>query len=306
MICMGSARNNVTLSGRLSAMNTCSWRARVAGFAALVVGLGACGEGTVDVTETLNEACAEARQTLADAPTPADADTEAAFLTASREATELVATAIGDLGDQVDDQTLRDMAWQLNNFPQATDSGELLGVAHEASAAIVRLAGFAEALGLSQCGAPTWRPADWRAMADRLEEPKSDEAFRADLDALCARTFPNPDRLAEGTPLLPALVGGGGSDDVIARLLSLLRVTPNTPAESADFLREFSDALPQLSPSENLENDYLALLGALIYVDSVVPNVVPNDPTAEFRRRVDPAFEELQRTWGALDISCTN
>jgi hypothetical protein len=296
--------------GGPAAANRCSRRNRIcgwAGFAALAVGLAACGEAEVDVTETLTEACTEARQILADAPTPADADSESAFVDASREATQTVATEIEDLGEQVDDPTLADMAWQLNNFPQPTDDEELLGVAHEASAAIVRLDRFAEALGVSQCGAPTWRPADWRAMADRLKEQQSEEAFRADLNQLCAETFPNPARLADGTALLNALVDSGQeeSEDVIAGLLSRLHGLSNRPAEARRFLREFSGALPEMNPSENLEDDYLALLGAFIHVDSVVPNVIPDEPSTEFRRRVDPAFEELERAWGALDITCS-
>jgi hypothetical protein len=306
MNCIGSARNNLTTSGGRSMGSASSWRNRIAGFAALVLGLTACGEGALDVTETLTDACNEARQTLADAPTPADAGSEEAFLTATREATETVATAIGELGDQVDDRTLADMAWQLNNFPTSVNGDDLLGVAHVASAAIVRIDGFAEALGVSECGAPTWRPADWRAMADRLKEEQSEEAFRADLNQLCVQTFENAPLLAEGTPLLEALVGESGQgDEVMDRLLPRLNSVNNRPAEARKFLHEFSDALPGMSPSENLEDDYLALVGAFIEVDAVVPNVIPDEPSADLRRRVEPAFEELQRAWGALDITCT-
>src|SRR5918999_3102173 len=68
-----------------------SWRSRVsgvAGFAAVVVGFTACSDAAPDVTETLTDACTEARRGLADAPTPADADSEAAFIAASRQATQ--------------------------------------------------------------------------------------------------------------------------------------------------------------------------------------------------------------------------
>ena len=279
----------------------------VAGFAALVVGLTGCGDGAVDVTDALTDACTEARQILADAPTPADAESEAAFIDASQEASRTVAAVIEDFGDQVDNEALADMAWQLNNFPQPGEGDELLAVAHVASAAIVRLDGFAETLGVAECGAPTWRPADWRAMADRLKDRQSEEAFRADLNQLCAETFPNPGRLAGETPLLNALVNSGedNSEDVTAELLSRLNSLSDRPVETRRFLRDFSGALPELSPSENLEDDYLALLGAFLRVDSVVPNVIPDDPSAEFRRRVDPAFEELEQAWGALDITCS-
>src|SRR5918996_336221 len=285
---------------------TCTWRIRVSGFAgltALVVGLTACGEGALNVTATLAEACAEADQTFAEAPTPADADSEVAFIGAA----QAVVGVIDDLTEQVDDRTLADMSWQLNNFPGSTDGDDLLGVAHQASAAIIRLDGFAEALSVSECGAPTWRPADWAAMADRLKREQSEAAFRADLNRLCAQTFPDPALLTHGTPLLAALVGGSDdrSEDVVATLLSRLTSLNNRPAEARRFLRDFSDALPAMSPSETLEYNYLALLAAFIHVDSVVPNVVPNDPSAEFRRRVDPAFDELQAAWGALDITCS-
>ena len=289
---------------------TCTWRTRVSGFAglaALVVGLTACGEGALDVTATLAEACAEADQAFAEAPTPANADSEVAFIEAAQEAAQAVVGVIDDLTEQVDDRTLADMSWQLNNFPGARDGGDLLGVAHQASAAIIRLDGFAEALSVSECGAPTWRPADWAAMADRLKPEQSEEAFRADLNRLCAQTFPDPALLTQGTPLLTALVGGSDdrSEDVVATLLSRLTSLNNRPAEARRFLRDFSDALPAMSPSETLEDNYLALLAAFIHVDSVVPNVVPNDPSAAFRRRVDPAFDELQAAWGALNITCS-
>jgi hypothetical protein len=289
---------------------TYSWRTRISGYAgsaALVVGLTACGDGALDVTATLDEACAEARETFADAPTPANANSEVAFVEGAQEAAQTVVDVIDELSQQVDDRTLADMSWQLNNFPGSADGGELLGVAHEASAAIIRLNGFAEALSVSECEAPTWRPADWHAMADRLEEARSEEDFHADLNRLCAETFPNPTQLAQGTPLLTALVGGSDdpSEDVVATLLSRLTSLNNRPAEARRFLRDFSDALPELSPPESLESDYFALLAAFIHVDAVVPNVIPNDPSAQFRRRVDPAFTELEAAWDDLGITCS-
>jgi hypothetical protein len=262
----------------------------------------------LDVTATLDEACAAARETFADAPAPANANSEVAFVEGAQEAAQTVVDVIDELSQQVNDRTLADMSWQLNNFPGSADGGELLGVAHQASAAILRLNSFAEALSVSECEAPTWRPADWHAMADRLGPERSEEEFHADLDRLCAETFPNPTQLVQGTPLLTALVDGSDdpSEDVVATLLSRLASLNNRPAEAHRFLRDFSDALPELSPPESLEPDYLALLAAFIHVDAVVPNVIPNDPPAQFRRRVDPAFNELEAAWAEIGITCAS
>ena len=296
---------------RLTPEGTYSWRTRMsgcAGFAALVVGLTACGDGALDVTATLDEACAAARETFADAPAPANANSEVAFVEGAQEAAQTVVDVIDELSQQVNDRTLADMSWQLNNFPGSADGGELLGVAHQASAAILRLNSFAEALSVSECEAPTWRPADWHAMADRLGPERSEEEFHADLDRLCVETFPNPTQLVQGTPLLTALVDGSDdpSEDVVATLLSRLTSLNNRPAEAHRFLRDFSEALPELSPPESLEPDYLAMLAAFIHVDAVVPNVIPNDPPAQFRRRVDPAFSELEAAWADIGITCAS
>jgi hypothetical protein len=281
----------------------------LAGITALVVGLAGCSEGPVDVTETLAEACTDAREAFAAAPTPGDEQSQAAFLEASDQATRAVAGVIQDLQEQVDDAGLADLAWQLNNFPRPAEGREVLAVAHTASAAITRLDGFAESLGVSQCGAPTWRPADWRALADRLKEDQSETAFREQLNRLCADTFPNPGMLENGTSLLEALVanpdgGAASSEDVMAQLLDRLNNLTGRAAAASVFLRDFSRELPALSPSEDLEDDFLALVAAFTGVDAVLPRVIPNNPPRAFRERVDPAFEELDRAWGAIGITC--
>jgi hypothetical protein len=290
----------------------CLHRARtgcLAGVVALAVGLAGCSEAPVDVTETLAQACSDAREAFAAAPTPADEQSQAEFLEASGQATQAVAGVIEDLMEQVNDVGLSDMAWQLNNFPTPTQGREVLAVAHGASAAIMRLDRLAEDVGVSQCGAPTWRPADWRALADRIKADQSEPAFRDQLNRLCAETFPNPPMLQNGTSLLNALVanpdgGGTSSEDVTAQLLDRLNNLTGRHAAASDFLRDFSRDLPALSPSENLEADYLALVTAFMGLEAVLPRVIPNDPSPEFRRRVDPAFDELDRAWGALGITC--
>jgi hypothetical protein len=281
----------------------------VAGLVALAAGLAGCGEAPVDVTETLAQACSDAREAFAAAPTPADEQSQAEFLEASGQATQAVAGVVEDLQEQVNDVGLGDLAWQLNNFPSPTEGREVLAVAHGASAAIMRLDRLAEDVGVSQCGAPTWRPADWRALADRIKADQSEPAFRDQLNRLCVETFPNPPMLQNGTSLLNALVanpdgGGTASEDVTAQLLDRLNNLTGRQAAASNFLRDFSRDLPRLSPSENLEADYLALVAAFMGVDAVLPRVIPNEPTPEFRRRVDPAFEELDRAWGALGITC--
>ena len=290
----------------------CARRARsrcLAGLVAVVTGLAGCSEAPVDVTDTLAQACSDAREAFAAAPTPADDQTQAEFLEASAQATQAVAGVVDELLQQVNDVGLSDLAWQLNNFPAPTEGQEVLAVAHGASAAIMRLDRLAEDVGVSQCGAPTWRPADWRALADRIKADQSEPAFRQQLNRLCAETFPNPPMLANGTSLLNALVanpdgGGSASEDVTAQLLDRLNNLTGRSAAASDFLRDFSHRLPALSPSESLEADYLALVAAFMGVEAVLPRVIPNEPSQELRGRVEPAFEELDRAWGALGITC--
>lgn len=284
-----------------------SWRALRPWFAAplALVMLAGCGEDPPDANETLASACAEARDILAAAPAPTDEGSRTAFVEAAGEATELVGDAIAGLGGQVDEQAMQDLSWQLGNFPQETGGDEALLVAHEASAAILRIDRFAEALGVSECGAAAWRPADWRALASRLGDDVGESMFRQALNELCADTFPNPRLLADGTPLLPALIDEAeGAENVNLQLLQRLNSTNNRPADAGRFIRNFSDGLPQVAPSDNLEDEFTALVAAFLGVDAVLPRVIPRNPTPEFRNRVDATFEELERAWSELDITC--
>jgi len=283
------------------------WRAPrpwIAASLALVMLVG-CSEDPPDTNEVLASACTEASDILAEAPAPTDDGAREDFVAAAGEATEVVDEAIAGLGDQVDEQALQDMSWQLANFPRGTGEGEALRVAHVANAAILRIDRFAEALGVSECGAAAWRPAEWRSLADRLADDVDESTFRQRLDALCAETFPNPDMLAEGTPFLPALIGESeGAEDVNIALLQRLNSLNNRPADAGQFLRNFSDGLPEIAPSEDLADQHTALVAAFLGVEAVIPRVVPRNPSPEFRNRVDAVFEELERAWTDLDITC--
>lgn len=275
---------------------------------ALCVGmliLTGCNEAAADPDDSLSVACTEAEQVFADAPVPADDGSREQFLQAAGEATTIVQDAIDDLEDAVDEQALEDMRWQLDNFPhEAGDEDVVLRVAHEASAAIVRIDRFAEALNVTECGAATWRPADWRAMAARVAGEPAEEQFRQQVDQLCAQTFPEPELLASGEPLLSSLVGGAEDDAVTDELLSRLNSLDNRPAAAGRFLRDFSDGLVEIQPSGNLESEYTALVAAFTGIDAVVPRVVPENPSPEFTTRIEAAFEELEQAWSDMDISC--
>ena len=43
---------------------------------------------------------------------------------------------------------------------------------------------------------------------------------------------------------------------------------------------------------------------AILSVDAAVPRDVPRNPPPEFRNQVDAAFEEFERAWTDLDVSC--
>lgn len=293
-----------------------SWM-RVAGVLALVVLAAGCADSPPDAGEEVAAACQQAREDFAAAPAPADDGAQNAFLDASAEAVQRVSVAIAELPENavgLDDRdverTLSDMAWQLNNFPSASGGTPVLETAHTARAAIVRLDRFAERLDLSECGAATWRPGDWRTLSDRLQDDTDEDAFRQQLNRLCAETFPNPTMLAEGRPLLEALAANptgddsGPAEDVKGQILARLNTLNDRPADAGRFIRDFSRGLPALNPSDDLDAEYAALLAAFISLESAVPKVVPRNPDPEFRRRVDAALEELEDAWSALEIRC--
>jgi hypothetical protein len=254
--------------------------------------------------------CAEARDIFAAAPAPADADSEAAFIAASDRAVGVVRDALDDLFDEMDDPNAAALSWQVNNFPSMTNSDEVLAVAQRASAAIIRIDRFAAALGMPGCGAATWRPADWRTIAGRHKKDQTEAQFRGDLNRICAGSFPNPALLEGGRPLLEALAATdasgdtGGADEIKERLLSRLSNLSNRPSATGRFMRDFPRRLPELSPPDTLEREHTSLIAAFMDVESVLPNVIPQNPSQEFRSHTDPAFDELEEAWGALEITC--
>ena len=286
-------------------------RRAAVGVMVLTAGMAACGEDRVDVTEVLGEACLDARDQLAAVPAPADDSSDVGFLEAAGEAAATAADAGEELVGLGDDQTIADLVQHLRRFPGAGDADQLPGVAYEAIAVIDRIDGFAEALIVPECGAATWRPADWRAMAARSGGQPDEAAFRRDLNQLCEATFPNPSHLTGGTPLLEALGGGpnggnepGDATEVKALVLERLNTVSNRPSGVARFIREFSSGLPDQRPSDDLEDEHVALLAAFMHVDTAVPNVVPRDPSPDVRDRVFLALDELEDAWQALDITC--
>jgi hypothetical protein len=282
-------------------------RAGMATAAVLAVMLVACGQVPQSVGDVLSQACADARDRLASAPSPVDAGSDTAFVTASREAAATVASVADDMASRGDDPTIADLAWQLHRLSTPSVADEVLSTAHEAQAGIVRIDRLAQTLQVPACGAATWRPAGWRAVAGRHGRRPDDVAFRRQLDRLCAETFPEPSQLAGGVPLLEALVAdiaAGPSGDVKARVIARLNTVNTRPSDAARFISEFSNELPQLQPSADLERDYLALLAAFMRLDSAVPSAMPKDPPPAVRERVDGALDELQHAWDALDIAC--
>jgi hypothetical protein len=272
----------------------------------------ACGNDPPTIAETLADACAQARASVAAAPAPVDDDAEAVFVDASRQAASAVGRVAQDLAGRGDDATIADMAWQLHRFPAGAGGDRALASAQEASAAIIRLDRFAERLQIPECRAAIWRPDAWRALADRRGDRLREGAFRRRMDRLCAGTFPDPSLLADGTPLLDALTahanprGGsqGASEGPRTQLIARLSTLSGRGSETAQFLRDFSDGQPQIRPPEDLEGEYLALLAAFQNIESAVPRAMPRHPPAAVRERVGAALDELQGAWGALDITC--
>lgn len=273
----------------------------------LVAALAACSDPPPSVAELLAEACADARDGFAVAPAPTSAAAEAAFVEASHKATRAVAMVANELAVRGDDRTIADLAWQLYRFPTASDADAALGVAQEASAAIMRVDRFAQVLQVPECGRATWRPADWRAMADRHADRPSEAGFRRRINQLCAETFPEPVLLARGVPLLDALVAdtpARSSEDVKARVIARLNTVTTRPSAAARFISVFSRELPQIRPSANLDGEYLVLLAAFMQLESAVPSAIPDDPPPAVRERLDAALDGLQDAWEALDITC--
>jgi hypothetical protein len=280
---------------------------RVTGPAVLAVALAACTEAPPSVADALTDACIDAGDVLAAAPRPADLDSDVAFMEHSQEAAQTVAAIADDLATRGDDRTIADLAWQLHRFPAPGSADEVVGTAHEAQAAIVRIDGFAHTLRVGRCSAATWRPAGWRAMVGRRRQRPDEVSFRRQLDRLCAETFPEPSQLAGGVRLLDAMgadIAAGPSDDVKARVIARLSTVTARPSEVSRFITDFSAELPRLQPSASLEREYIALLAAFMRLDSAVPSAMPRTPRHDVRERVDAALDELQHAWEALDITC--
>lgn len=288
-----------------------SKRRGLPGLAGVLAMLAACSGAPPNVTDALATACVDARDEFSAAPAPVDADTETAFLEASREATRAVARVADDLAARGDDMTIADLAWQLYRFPAASDADDVLAVAHEASAAITRIDQFATVLAVPECGAATWRTDDWSAMAARHADRPNDAAFRRSLMRLCAETFPEPSLLTSGMPLLDALVADAAgrarpSEDVKGRVIARLNTVTTRPSAASRFIGDFSKELPRIRPSGRLEQRYFALLAAFMRLDSAVPSAMPKDPPPAVRERVEAALDDLQHAWEELDIRCRN
>lgn len=288
-----------------------SGRHAIAGAAALAVGLAACGEEPANVSEVLTEACGDAREQLAAVPAPLNEGSDTAFLEAADQAAGTVVQAAEDLVALGDDRSIADLIEHLRRFPDGSDADRLPRVAYETSAAIVRIDVLADTLAVPECGAATWRPADWRAMAAERGTQADEAVFRQDLNRLCAATFPDPSALADETPLLEALVersNGGDEDqdptDVRADVLERLNTVSNKSSDVPQFIREFSDGLRSLQPSAAAADGYVALLAAFLHIDTAVPNTLARDPSQDVRDRVYAALDDLEDAWHALDITC--
>jgi hypothetical protein len=267
----------------------------------------ACAQAPQSVSDVLSHACGDARDQLAAAPAPVDTDTDTAFTTASQHAAATVASVADDIAARGDDPTIADLAWQLHRLSTTRVADQPLATAHEAQAGIMRIDDLAQTLQIPACQATTWRPASWRAIADRHEPRPDDTVFRHQLDRLCAQTFPEPSLLTTGTPLLDALVADATTNpthDAKTRVITRLNTVNTRPSQTARFINEFSNQLPQLQPSTNLEHDYHALLAAFMRLDSAVPSAMPNNPPPDIRERVNAALDELQHTWDTLNITC--
>src|SRR5690606_18687683 len=112
-------------------------------------------------------ACSAARDELGTASAPVDPRAEITFVATAHDAATAVARAAGDLATTHDDRALADLVWQLHAFPTTGNPDELLAVANEAGAAIVRIDRLARDLGVAKCQAATWRPDAWRTLAGR-------------------------------------------------------------------------------------------------------------------------------------------
>src|SRR5690606_32271669 len=157
--------------------------------------------------------CGQARDDFAGAPAPADRATQQEFVDAADNVAQGVADVLSEVADQIESPSAADMLWQLTNFPIASNTDDMLKIAHHASAGILRLDRFAQGLGVPGWGAATWRPAGWRAMADRLKEDVNEADFMTQVNDLRAETFPDPDALREGASLLEALAARGADGD---------------------------------------------------------------------------------------------
>ncbi len=244
--------------------------------------LGGCGgDDPPDVHATMTAACAEARGIFAAAPEPVDPASETAFFEASHEATRAAYFPAEDLAEEVDDRALGELHFQLGRFPRLIGFHEPLGVAFEARAAVTRLDRFARELGVPECGAATWRPDAWASLTNRAADRPTEERFVADLAALCAETFGD---LPDGGPQ------AGG--EVVAGVF----------AQKA--LSTFKQELLGMPPPRSMEDQYIALIAALIDVDAVIPDVAPRNLPPDFQERVNAAAASFTNATERFGVGC--
>lgn len=229
----------------------------------------------------MTRACIKARDLFAAAPSPVDQASDAAFLDASDEAVRAATFPARDLTEEVENPALREMHFQLDNFPRLVGAHETIGVAFEARAAIMRLDRFAQQLGVPACGAATWRPDAWASLTDRAADRPTEERFTADLDTLCFDTFGD----------LPQ-----GHADSVARAVA------GVSARSA--INEFERALLRMPPPPSMEDKYISLIAALLDLDAAIPDVAPTDPPPDYQERFAAARASVVAAIDDLGLSC--
>lgn len=234
-----------------------------------------------DPAATMEESCAEARDTFASAPAPVDDATDEAFLEAASTAFTQAYSPGFDLRDDVDDDALFRLVQYFGQIPGLVGAHTAIDVAYDTRAIIPFLDELAGELGAPACGADSWRLEDYEAMTERLA-PDVDEAdYLADVEAACQAAF--------GATTTPIVDPTGVAAIVTSR------------AAMTEFHRLVAIDVP---PPASLDEEHLALMAAMAQYDVAVADVEREPQPADVDEVTGAAIDALAAAIEGLGVAC--
>ena len=228
----------------------------------------------------MEEACVEARDAFADAPTPVDDATDRAFLEAASTAYTTAYSPGFDLRDDVDDDSLFRLVQYLGEIPSLIGAHTALDVAYDTRAIIPFLDELAGEVGAPACGADSWRLEDYEAITERLAPDIEVPDFVADVDEACRTAFAATTSPIEDPTGVAAILTSRGA------------------------MTEFHRLLIALPPPASLDEEYVALRAALAQYSATVADVEREPQPADLDELTSDALDALTGAIEGLGVNC--